>query len=114
MSPTSYQTAPPRVTAFRRSGRDDLTAAAFASRNLHNFFGVSCIPLFWRGFFLGASRMRLLLCLLVAGSAGAGTLPGFRVERVAEVPGFVSSVVADSAGVVYATTTNGWIHRIEG
>lgn len=58
--------------------------------------------------------MRLLLCLLLAGSAGAGTLPGFRVERVAEVPGFVSSVVADSTGVVYATTTDGWIHRIEG
>ncbi len=58
--------------------------------------------------------MRLLLCLLVAGSAGAGTLPGFRVERVAEVSGFVSSVVADSTGVVYATTTNGWIHRVDG
>jgi len=41
-------------------------------------------------------------------------LPGFRVETLASVPGFVSSVVADSKGTIYCTTTNGWIHRIEG
>ena len=58
--------------------------------------------------------MRLLLCLVLAGSVSAGTLPGFRVNKVAEVPGFVSSVVVDSTGVVYATTTDGWIHRVEG
>jgi glucose/arabinose dehydrogenase len=44
----------------------------------------------------------------------AGTLPGFRVEKVAGVAGFVSSVVADSKGVVYCTTTDGWIHRVDG
>ena len=58
--------------------------------------------------------MRLLFCLLVTAGATAATLPGFRIERVADVPGFVSSVVVDSQGVVYATTTDGWIHRIEG
>ena len=58
--------------------------------------------------------MRLRLCFLLATSVSAGTLPGFRVEKVAEVPGFVSSVVVDSKGVVYATTTDGWIHRIDG
>lgn len=41
-------------------------------------------------------------------------LPGFRMETLARVPGFVSSVVADSKGTIYCTTTNGWIHRIEG
>ncbi|HEX6096627.1 MAG TPA: PQQ-dependent sugar dehydrogenase [Thermoanaerobaculia bacterium] len=58
--------------------------------------------------------LRVSLFLLLAAGASAGTLPGFRVEKVADVPGFVSSVVVDSAGVVYATTTDGWIHRIEG
>ena len=58
--------------------------------------------------------MRLLLCLVLAGSVSAGTLPGFRIDKVADVPGFVSSVVVDSKGVIYATTTNGWIHRVEG
>jgi glucose/arabinose dehydrogenase len=41
-------------------------------------------------------------------------LPGFRVETLASVPGFVSSVVADSKGTIYCTTTDGWIHRIDG
>ena len=58
--------------------------------------------------------MRLLLSLFLATTVSAGTLPGFRVERVASVPGFVSSVVADSKGVVYCTTTDGWIHRVDG
>jgi glucose/arabinose dehydrogenase len=61
--------------------------------------------------------MRLLWFLVslgVAGAASAETLPGFRVETLAAVPGFVSSVVADSKGVVYCTTTDGWIHRVDG
>jgi glucose/arabinose dehydrogenase len=58
--------------------------------------------------------MRLLLLFLVALSAGGQTLPGFRIESVADVPGFVTSVVADSRGVVYCTTTDGWIHRVDG
>ncbi len=57
---------------------------------------------------------RLLLVLVFAVGVGADTLPGFRVETLASVPGFVSSVVTDSRGVVYCTTTDGWIHRIDG
>lgn len=58
----------------------------------------------------------LLLCttlLLPAGPAAAQGLPGFRLEPVATFPGFASSVVVDSHGVVYATTTDGWIHRFD-
>src|SRR5215210_3979824 len=77
---------------------------------VHLFFALC-----WPGSFLRPPRMRLLLLLLaVAWSAGAGTLPGFRVEPVASLPGFVSSVVVDSHGTIYATTTDGWMHRVEG
>ncbi len=58
--------------------------------------------------------LRLFLLFLLVDHAWAGTLPGFRVDKLADVPGFVSSVVADSQGVVYCTTTDGWIHRIDG
>ena len=59
--------------------------------------------------------LRLLFVLfLVAGSAEGATLSGFRVETVARAPGFVSSVVSDSEGRIYFTTTDGWIHRVEG
>lgn len=47
-------------------------------------------------------------------SVHAATLPGFRVEAVADVPGFVSSVVTDSHGVIYCTNTSGVIYRIDG
>lgn len=53
------------------------------------------------------------LLLLLATSLSAATLPGFRIETIAGVPGFVSSVVVDSHGTLYCTTTNGWIHRID-
>lgn len=59
-------------------------------------------------------RSLLLLFLLLAGSARAATLPGFRVETLAQADGFVSSLVTDSEGTVYFTTTNGWIHRVDG
>lgn len=56
----------------------------------------------------------LLGLFLFASSAHAATLPGFRVETLVRVPGFVSSVVSDSQGTIYFTTTNGWIYRIDG
>jgi glucose/arabinose dehydrogenase len=56
----------------------------------------------------------LLASLFFAGAAGAATLPGFRVETLARAEGFVSSVVTDSTGTIYFTTTDGWIHRVEG
>jgi len=52
--------------------------------------------------------------LILATSLHAATLPGFRVEPVADVPGFVSSVVADSHGILYCTNTSGVIFRIDG
>lgn len=58
--------------------------------------------------------LRFFPIFLLVVSARAGTLPGFRVEKVADVAGFVSSVVTDSQGVVYCTTTDGWIHRVDG
>jgi hypothetical protein len=60
---------------------------------------------------------RSLLGLFLLGlpvTLHAETLPGFRVETLASVPGFVSSLVTDSKGTIYCTTTDGWIHRIEG
>lgn len=56
----------------------------------------------------------LFLSLSLGLRAETEILPGFRVETLAAVPGFVSSVVTDSKGTVYCTTTNGWIHRIDG
>jgi glucose/arabinose dehydrogenase len=61
--------------------------------------------------------MRLLFLVLgfsLSLRAETEILPGFRVETLAAVPGFVSSVVTDSKGTIYCTTTNGWIHRIDG
>ncbi|HEX8171018.1 MAG TPA: PQQ-dependent sugar dehydrogenase [Thermoanaerobaculia bacterium] len=58
--------------------------------------------------------IRFVLVLLFALRASAAMLPGFRVEPIARVPGFVSSLAADSRGVIYASTTSGWIYRIDG
>lgn len=58
--------------------------------------------------------LRPLLVLLLSTTAGAATLPGFSVETLARTPGFVSSVTTDSHGTIYFTTTDGWIHRLDG
>lgn len=58
--------------------------------------------------------LRPLLVLLLTTTAGAATLPGFSVETLARTPGFVSSVTTDSHGTIYFTTTDGWIHRLDG
>jgi glucose/arabinose dehydrogenase len=55
-----------------------------------------------------------VLLLLFASALRGDVLPGFRIEPVASIPGFISSVVTDSQGRIYATTTDGWIHRVEG
>jgi glucose/arabinose dehydrogenase len=56
-----------------------------------------------------------LLLLSLAFSLGATEiLPGFRVETIARGEGFVTSIVTDSRGTIYFTTTNGWIHRVDG
>lgn len=51
---------------------------------------------------------------LLTTTARADLLPGFRLETVARAEGFVSSIVTDSKGTIYFTTTDGWIHRVEG
>jgi glucose/arabinose dehydrogenase len=53
------------------------------------------------------------LCLATV-TLQAATLPGFEVETIATGDGFVSSLVTDSKGTIYFTTTNGWIHRVAG
>src|SRR5687768_13573772 len=55
-----------------------------------------------------------LFLLVLTSSLSAATLPGLRVEDVATVPGFVTSIAVDSHGTVYCTTSDGWIHRIDG
>lgn len=56
----------------------------------------------------------VLVVSILAGALHAETLPGFRLEPVTRADGFVSSIVTDSRGTVYFTTTDGWIHRVDG
>lgn len=60
------------------------------------------------------SLLGAVLFFLSSFNAAAGLLPGFRAEPIARGDGFVSSVVVDSKGVVYFTTTDGWVHRAVG
>jgi hypothetical protein len=57
---------------------------------------------------------RFLVSIFVAFPLFAATLPGFRVETLAQGEGFVSSVAIDSRGTIYFTTTDGWLQRVEG
>ena len=56
--------------------------------------------------------MKFLPVFLIALAAYGDSLPGFRVETVATVDGFASSIVTASDDTIYVTTTDGWIHRI--
>jgi glucose/arabinose dehydrogenase len=62
-----------------------------------------------------AVRMKFLTLsfFFIAISLRAATLPGFRIETIATVPDVVSSVVTDSRGTIYCTTTSGSIYRID-
>lgn len=51
---------------------------------------------------------------LIAVTAGAAALPGFRLEKLADAQGFVTSIDADSKGNVYYTVTAGSIYRLRG
>ncbi|HEX9163008.1 MAG TPA: PQQ-dependent sugar dehydrogenase [Thermoanaerobaculia bacterium] len=52
------------------------------------------------------------ICLFAfATTAAAATLPGFRVEKLGAAAGFASSVVLDSHGAIYYTSTAGTIYR---
>jgi len=54
-----------------------------------------------------------LLILMAASAAGASTLPGFHVQLVHGVPGFVTSLAVDSHGTLYYCVKNGDIFRLE-
>jgi glucose/arabinose dehydrogenase len=55
-----------------------------------------------------------LAIAMLAEEAGGAVLPGFRVEKVADGVGFISSLVVDSRGAIYYTTTKGAIARLDG
>src|SRR5712672_3485635 len=54
---------------------------------------------------------RLVLMMLMAATANASTLPGFRVQLLRGVPGFVTSLVTDSHGTLYCSIKSGDIIR---
>jgi len=55
--------------------------------------------------------LRVLLILIVAMTANASTLPGFRVQVVQGVPGFVTSLATDSRGTIYYSIKSGDVVR---
>jgi len=55
---------------------------------------------------------RILLILLCAAAANGTTLPGFHVQVVQGVSGFLTSLAVDSHGTVYCTVKTGDIVRI--
>src|SRR4051812_13189197 len=116
MSPTSYQTAPPRVTA----GGAIIVAPWHCVKDPVNFFSRLAIPVrcarFWHGLGWGGGAMKRILAfavILAAGRAGGAALPGFGVRFVGATSGFASSVVVDSQGRIYYTTTKGDIFRMD-
>jgi len=55
---------------------------------------------------------RILLILMMAAGANAVTLPGFRVELVHGIPGFVTALAVDSQGTLYYSAKSGDIVRV--
>src|SRR4029078_7341824 len=117
MSPTSYQTAPPRVAGggaiiVRPSAGVQVPVNAPAPFPIP----VPCARvLAWFGLGRGAmKRLLALLVVLAAGRGGAARLPGFGVRFLGTTAGFASSVAVDSRGTVYYTTTEGGLFRIDG
>jgi hypothetical protein len=57
--------------------------------------------------------LRLAVALVLTLAAHASTLPGFRVQKLGSVAGgeFLSSLVVDSKGAIYYTTTRGNVYR---
>ena len=54
------------------------------------------------------------VAVLLAFSSQAGTLPGFRAERIGSIEGFPTSIAIDSASRIYYTTTDGAVYRFNG
>jgi glucose/arabinose dehydrogenase len=57
-------------------------------------------------------RLLVFLALLPNLPAAAEALPGFKPELLGSVPGFATSIVADSTGTLYYTTSSGGIFRL--
>lgn len=55
---------------------------------------------------------RIFLILMMAVGANAVTLPGFRVELVHGIPGFVTALAVDSHGTLYYSAKGGDIVRV--
>jgi aldose sugar dehydrogenase len=55
-----------------------------------------------------------LVLILLTASGRAATLPGFRVQKLADTLGFASSLAVDSKNTIYYTTTSGNIYRLSG
>lgn len=58
-------------------------------------------------------RLLVIFAFLAAGRAGGAALPGFGVRLAANTAGFTTSVVVDSKGVVYYTTQQGNVFRLD-
>lgn len=56
----------------------------------------------------------VLCCSLLATTVQGAVLPGFSLRPVATAIGFISSIVIDSHGTIYYTTTSGNIVRLDG
>jgi hypothetical protein len=54
---------------------------------------------------------RFLLLLMFATAANASTLPGFHVQLLQGVPGFVTSLAVDSHGTLYYSVKSGDVYR---
>jgi len=55
---------------------------------------------------------RLFLILMMASAAEGSTLPGFRVQVLRGVPGFLSSLAVDSHGTLYYSIKSGDVVRV--
>ncbi len=55
---------------------------------------------------------RLVLIFLLAGGANASTLPGFHIQAVQGVSGFITSLAVDSRGTLYCSVKSGDIVRV--
>src|SRR3954447_2175103 len=122
MSPTSYQTAPPRdigedaaAAGWLRPRRGAIIGSRLASvKGLRNPPVRIAIP--GKGLarisFVAQLRMkRLLLIFLLATAADASTLPGFHVQLVQATSGFITALAVDSQGTIYYSVKGGDIIR---
>ncbi|HEX7152200.1 MAG TPA: PQQ-dependent sugar dehydrogenase [Thermoanaerobaculia bacterium] len=54
-----------------------------------------------------------LSLVFLSTAAAAATLPGFRAERLAQAPGFITSIAVDSKDTVYYSLKGGEVYRLD-